>query len=133
MIGITAWIVRYLLFAYGNVGAELWMLYLGILLHGICYDFFFVTGQIYTDHKAGVKIRSAAQGIVTFATYGVGMLIGSYLSGALTEVFVAAEGSAFRYDWRTVWLVPCLVSGLILLIFGLYFKDKSVQKDLIDG
>ena len=129
MIGIAAWIVRYLLFAYGNIGAELWMLYLGILLHGICYDFFFVTGQIYTDHKAGESIRSAAQGIVTFATYGVGMLIGSYLSGALTEVFVAAEDSAFRYDWRTVWLVPCLVSGLILLIFGLYFKDKSVQKN----
>ena len=133
MIGIAAWILRYLLFAYGNIGADLWMLYLGIVLHGICYDFFFVTGQIYTDQKAGESIKSAAQGLVTFATYGIGMLIGSYLSGMLTESFVAAHNSEFRYDWKMVWLVPCLISGLILIAFGLFFKNRSVQKPKVQN
>ena len=131
MIGIGAWIIRYLLFAYGNITSDVWMLYFGIVLHGICYDFFFVTGQIYTDNKAGDAIKSAAQGIVTFATYGVGMLIGSYLSGILTESFVTPEGSEFRFDWRMVWLVPCFIAVVILLVFGLFFKDKAGKRQVI--
>lgn len=130
MIGIAAWVVRYLLFAYGNVTSELWMLYLGILLHGICYDFFFVTGQIYTDQKAGESIKSAAQGLVTFATYGVGMLIGSYLSGILTAAFALPLNSEFRFDWKMVWLIPCLISFLILIVFALFFKDNSKAKSV---
>jgi len=129
MIGIGAWIVRYLLFAYGNVESELWMLYLGIVLHGVCYDFFFVTGQIYTDEKAGESIKSAAQGIVTFATYGVGMLIGSYLSGILTEKFVALTSSEHSYDWKMVWLVPCLISLVILIVFALLFQERASKKN----
>ncbi|MET3113214.1 nucleoside transporter [Pedobacter sp. CG_S7] len=128
MIGIAAWVIRYLLFAYGNVGSDLWMLYIGIILHGICYDFFFVTGQIFTDNKAGESIKSAAQGIVTFATYGIGMLIGSYLSGMLTESFVSPAGSDFRFDWKMVWLVPCFISVVILIVFGLSFKDRPVKE-----
>jgi len=131
MIGIGAWIVRYLLFAYGNVESELWMLYLGIVLHGVCYDFFFVTGQIYTDEKAGESIKSAAQGIVTFATYGVGMLIGSYLSGILTEKFVAVTNSEFSYNWKMVWLVPCLISFAILVVFAFFFRERAVKKNVI--
>ena len=127
MIGIGAWVIRYLLFAYGNVGSNLWMLYMGIILHGICYDFFFVTGQIYTDHKAGESIKSSAQGIVTFATYGVGMLVGSYLSGMLTEYFVSPAGSKFRFDWEMVWLVPCFIAVLILIVFGFFFKDRLAR------
>ena len=130
LIGIAAWIIRYLLFAYGNVTSELWMLYLGIVLHGICYDFFFVTGQIYTDQKAGESIKSAAQGIVTFATYGMGMLIGSYLSGILTEAFVLPLNSEFRFDWKMVWLVPCLISVVILIVFAVFFKEKTKVKQL---
>lgn len=131
MIGIGAWIIRYLLFAYGNVTSNVWMLYFGIVLHGICYDFFFVTGQIYTDNKAGDAIKSAAQGIVTFATYGVGMLIGSYLSGLLTESFVTPQGSEFMFDWRMVWLVPCFIAVVILLVFGLFFKDKAAKQKVV--
>jgi len=127
MIGIFAWIVRYLLFAYGNVGTNVWMLYLGIALHGVCYDFFFVTGQIYTDNKAGKFIKSSAQGMLTFATYGVGMLIGSYLSGILTQKFVAPSTSSFNYHWNLVWIVPCIISVLILLVFTMLFKENKAK------
>ncbi|MCM4167112.1 Putative nucleoside transporter YegT [Arenibacter antarcticus] len=128
MIGILAWILRYLMFAFGNIGANVWMLYMGIALHGICYDFFFVTGQIYTDKKAGKFIKSSAQGMLTFATYGVGMLIGSYLSGILTEEFVAPSTSSFSYDWNMVWIVPCIISVLILLLFTLFFKQNKTKE-----
>ncbi len=128
MIGIFAWILRYLLFAYGNIGANVWMLYIGIALHGICYDFFFVTGQIYTDNKAGKFIKSSAQGMLTFATYGVGMLIGSYLSGILTDKFVAPATSTFSYDWHMVWIVPSMISVLILVVFALFFKEVKTNK-----
>lgn len=127
MIGIFAWVLRYLMFAFGDIGANVWMLYLGIALHGVCYDFFFVTGQIYTDNKAGKFIKSSAQGMLTFATYGVGMLIGSYLSGVLTEEFVAHSTSTFSYDWNLVWIVPCIISVLILLVFALFFKEKNAK------
>ena len=128
MIGIFAWILRYLLFAYGNVGANIWMLYLGIALHGICYDFFFVTGQIYTDKKAGKFIKSSAQGMLTFATYGVGMLIGSYLSGILTQKFLETNISSFSYDWHMVWILPSMISILILVVFVLFFKEAKTNK-----
>jgi MFS family permease len=81
LVGMLAWTVRYLLFAYGNAGELVFMLFIGIGLHGICYDFFFVSGQIYTDSKAGKKYKSAAQGLITLATYGVGMLIGFWIAG----------------------------------------------------
>lgn len=132
LIGIVAWIIRYILFAYGNIDTEIWMLYGGIILHGICYDFFFVTGQIYTDKKAGESIKSAAQGIVTFATYGMGMLIGSYLSGMMTEKFVAAADSEFSYDWKMVWLIPGAIACVILVIFALFFNDKIERKISVD-
>lgn len=81
LMGMTAWILRYICFAYGNAETGSWMLYTGIILHGICYDFFFVTGYMYTEKKAGEKIKNAAQGLFTFATYGVGMFIGTWFSG----------------------------------------------------
>ncbi|WP_448104504.1 nucleoside permease [Pedobacter panaciterrae] len=129
LIGIAAWILRYLLFAYGNVGPNMWMLYVGIILHGICYDFFFVTGQIYTDAKAGSAIKNAAQGLITFATYGVGMLIGSYVSGFITESYSTTVNGKTTYQWQQVWLMPALIAGVVLLAFAILFRDKVKVTD----
>jgi len=122
--GIVAWIVRYLLFAYGDAGNGMGMLYVGILLHGVCYDFFFVTGQIYVDRAAGERIRSAAQGLITFATYGVGMLIGSYVSGLITEWFALPAGEAMQFNWQGVWLIPAGIAAVVLVVFLLTFHDR---------
>jgi len=119
LIGMAAWVIRYFLFSYGNTGSGLWMLYAGIILHGICYDFFFVTGQIYTDQLAGEKIRSSAQGMITLATYGVGMLIGFWFAGYVADHYKTAAG----HDWPSVWVVPALIAAAILGLFALLFKD----------
>jgi nucleoside transporter len=119
LIGMAAWVIRYFLFSYGNTGSGLWMLYAGIILHGICYDFFFVTGQIYTDQLAGEKIRSSAQGMITLATYGVGMLIGFWFAGYVADHYKTAAG----HDWSSVWMVPALIAAAILGLFALLFKD----------
>ena len=120
LIGMIAWILRYLLFAYGDVGGNIWMLYSGIILHGICYDFFFVTGQIYTDQKAGPQIRSSAQGLITLATYGVGMYIGFYMAGLIVDKYALADGG---HDWKAIWLIPCLFATGVSLLFLLIFKN----------
>jgi nucleoside transporter len=129
LIGIGAWFIRYLFFAYGNTGSNLWMLYTGIALHGICYDFFFVTGQIYTDNKAGESIKSAAQGIITFGTYGVGMLIGSYVSGFLMERYATTIDGVLSYQWQLVWLMPATIAGVVLVAFAALFIDKINKKE----
>lgn len=129
LIGIFAWVMRYLLFAYGNIGPNMWMLYAGIILHGICYDFFFVTGQIYTDAKAGSAVKNAAQGLITFATYGVGMMIGSYVSGFITESYSTTIDDETSYQWQQVWLVPACIAGFVLLTFAVLFKDKIKSTD----
>ena len=123
LVGMIAWAVRYLLFAYGDAGPGIWMLFTGIILHGICYDFFFVTGQIYTDIKAGEKIKSAAQGLITLATYGVGMLIGFWLAGNIYNQYTLADGS---HDWKMIWLIPAGIAFAVLLGFTLLFKNEKV-------
>jgi MFS family permease len=120
LLGITAWLLRYVCFAFGNADANLWMLYAGIILHGICYDFFFVTGYMYTEKKAGEKIKNAAQGLFTFATYGLGMFIGTWFSG-FTSDFYTVEGV---YQWESIWLVPAYISVGVLIYFILFFKEK---------
>jgi MFS family permease len=124
--GMSAWAIRYVFFAFGNAGANVWMLYAGILLHGICYDFFFVTGQIYVDRKAPVAYRAAAQGMLTMITYGAGMLVGSWLSGQVVDHYatVAADGSA-THAWRPIWLISASLSAAILLLFWLAFHDRD--------
>lgn len=126
--GMSAWALRYALFAYGNGGAGLWMLYAGILLHGICYDFFFVTGQIYVDRKAPAAARAAAQGMITLITYGAGMLVGAWLSGQVVDHYatVAADGSA-THAWRPVWLISAGLSAVILVLFFIAFSDRETE------
>ena len=123
-IGMLAWVVRYVFFAYGNGDSTYWMLIAGIVLHGICYDFFFVTGQIYTDNLAGEQSKSAAQGFITLATYGVGMLIGSLLSGQIVD---AHKTTGELHDWHTIWLIPAAIAAAVLVAFLLLFKDQHVS------
>ena len=126
LVGMAAWVARYVLFAYGDNGPMVWMLYLGILLHGICYDFFFVTGQIYVDQKAPPNVRAAAQGFITFVTYGVGMLIGSWLSGRVVDAYATSGGSG--HDWQHIWLVPAAMAAVVLVLFALFFKASDREE-----
>jgi nucleoside transporter len=128
LIGMLAWILRYALFAYGDTGSNIWMLYSGIILHGICYDFFFVTGQIYTDRKAGERVRSSAQGLITLATYGLGMYIGFWLAGKIVgdKAITDAAGKIINHDWKAVWIIPCLfAAGVALMFLALFRNDKK--------
>ena len=125
LIGMLAWAIRYVLFAYGN-GTDLsFMLILGIALHGICYDFFFVSGQIYTNSKAGEKYKSAAQGLITLATYGVGMLVGFKVAGWITDNYKTLAGAI---DWKMVWIIPAGIALAVFVIFALFFNEKSENK-----
>ena len=123
IIGMLAWTIRYVLFAYGDVGEKSWMLILGVILHGICYDFFFVSGQIYTDNKAGEQFKSSAQGLITLATYGLGMLIGFRSAGYITDQYVVGEG----HDWTQIWMIPSGFAILVLIFFVLTFKNEKIE------
>ncbi|MEP3388857.1 MAG: nucleoside permease [Reichenbachiella sp.] len=124
LFGMLAWAIRYVLFAYGNADELTFMLILGIALHGICYDFFFVSGQIYTDTKAGESHKSAGQGLITLATYGVGMLIGFWVAGKISDSYVSVDG---LHDWQAIWLYPAGFAALILVIFAISFKNEKVE------
>jgi nucleoside transporter len=121
-LGMLAWALRYLCFAYGDVGANYWMLIAGIVLHGICYDFFFVTGYIYTDRLAGERFKSAAQGFITLATYGVGMLIGFAIAGSVVGHW---QTSPTSHNWQSIWLVPCGIAVAVLVLFMVLFTDRN--------
>jgi nucleoside transporter len=125
MMGLLAWSVRYILLAYGNPQSGLWMFYLAILLHGLCYDFFFMTGQLYTDQEAPVHLRSAAQGVITFLTYGVGMLIGSLVSGRTIDYFTHEAGGVLTRNWQSFWISSALTAFLILLLVAIFFRTNS--------
>jgi nucleoside transporter len=124
LIGMGAWVARYLFFSFGDADSLVAFLYLGIALHGICYDFFFVTGQIYTEKRAGEGSKSAAQGMITLATYGAGMFIGFWVAGQITEYYKTATG----HNWPQIWIVPAGFALLVMIIFAVFFKD-SVRVD----
>jgi len=124
LFGMLAWAIRYVLFAYGNAGDLFFMIVLGIALHGICYDFFFVSGQIYTDSKAGDKVKSAAQGLITLATYGVGMLVGFWVAGKIVDKNILADST---HSWQDVWLFPALFAIGVFIFFALLFKNEKVE------
>ncbi|MNE60947.1 Nucleoside permease NupG [compost metagenome] len=118
---MLAWAVRYVLFAYGNASDLSFMLIIGIALHGVCYDFFFVSGQIYTNSKAGEKFKSSAQGMITLATYGVGMLIGFKVAGLVTDMY-KSEGIT---DWKMIWIIPAVIAVVVFLLFTVLFNEKK--------
>lgn len=124
IMGMSAWLLRYILFAYGDVDTYAWMIYVGILLHGICYDFFFVTGQIYVDNEAPDYLKSSAQGMITFATYGLGMFIGTWFAGRTVDFYT---GDGVR-NWTEIWIVPAIIAAIVLASFIFIFKEKSKKE-----
>jgi nucleoside transporter len=132
MLGMLAWVARYVMFGYGNAGALSWMLYIGIILHGICYDFFFVMGQVYVDQKAPQALRAAAQGLMTFLTYGIGMFVGSLICGRIVDFYAtSAPAGGVVHDWRAIWMVPAIASAVVLIFFGLGFRKEESAANVV--
>jgi len=125
LAGMGAWVLRYVLFSAAAPGAVYWLIALGILLHGICYDFFFVTGQIYVDKKSTPAIRGQAQGFFVFVTYGVGMLIGAQVAGNVYNRFLGGASSLTLDQWKTFWMLPAAFAAVILVFFALAFHDRE--------
>jgi len=122
LLGMLAWVCRYLLFAFGNAHELGFMLIIGIALHGACYDFFFVSGQIYTDSKAGAQHKAAAQGLITLATYGVGMLVGFWAAGLIADVYSAGG----THDWQSIWAYPAAFAAVVSVLFASTFRNERV-------
>ncbi len=128
MLGIAAWAVRFGLFGmFSQSPSALWMLFTGILVHGMCYDFIFVMGRMYVDQRAGEDIRGAAQGLHAIVTLGLGMFVGSWLSGVVVEHYVKGT----THNWQAIWLIPAAMSAVMVVVFGLFFKESRPSIDAV--
>jgi predicted MFS family arabinose efflux permease len=123
LVAMLAWSARYFLFSMGNADSRMWMLYGGLLLHGICYDFFFVSGQIYVDQQAGPKIRAAAQGFIALVTLGLGNFVGAWLSGRIVDAYRITDTT---HDWAAIWRVPAIGALVIFVLFAVAFRPSRV-------
>jgi nucleoside transporter len=132
VVGMGAWVLRYALFALAAPDAIFWMIALGILLHGVCYDFFFVTGQIYVDKKSTPGIRGQAQGFLVFVTYGVGMLIGAQVAGRVFNSFLAGAPALTLEQWQQFWWIPAAFAAAVAVFFGLLFRDRVAPEERAD-
>ncbi len=137
LLGMGAWVLRYLLFSFGNNAELVFFFYIGILLHGICFDFFYVTGQIYVDKKAPDNVRAGVQGFYTLVTYGVGWLLGTLISGVVLEKYQITDASrtVTGHNWPAVMFIPAIIAAVVLVVFWIFFKDENdrvkIEKPLI--
>lgn len=122
-VGMFAWVVRYGLFSMAAADKVPWMILTGVILHGICYDFFFVTGFIYVDKKAPREIRGQAQGFLVLVTQGLGLGLGAQVFGWLVGRYTTTVGEVKSVDWHSIWLAPCIFAGAIMLIFIALFRN----------
>ncbi|MBI9016263.1 MAG: nucleoside permease [Phycisphaerae bacterium] len=132
LVGMIFWTARYLCFSFGYSQQALILLYLGIIFHGICYDFFFVTGQIYIDQKAPDHLRGSAQGLIAFITLGVGMFIGANVSGMIVDNYTTTVDGVVKQDWGTIWMIPAAMAAVVAIIFALFFKDDKKTAEVTD-
>jgi MFS family permease len=123
LIGMAAWTLRYVLFAFGNNGTLVSLLYAGIILHGICFDFFVVTGQLYVDRVVPRAQRAAAQGFIHVVTYGVGQLIGSWAAGAVVDGYATATTAGTQHLWQAIWLIPAVMAFAVMVLFMAFFRE----------
>ncbi|MGH8021340.1 MAG: nucleoside permease [Opitutaceae bacterium] len=127
LTAMAAWAGRYLLFAFGTPDGLVLAYYLGIALHGICFDFFFVTGQIYVDKTAPPSVRASAQGFIALITYGIGMLIGAWVSGPIVDRYARPAADGVQHDWTAIWLWPAGMSIVVLALFALFFGNGTTK------
>jgi len=125
IFGLFCWMARYLFLAFGDPGSGMWMFYLAIILHGASYDFFFMTGQLYTDQEAPAHLRNTAQGFITFCTYGVGMLAGSLLSGIAVDYYSHGTGTNVTHDWHGFWMSSAILAAIFMVMVFLFFRTKA--------